>query len=194
MDGQLQVLLLLAIVIVAVFVVITTGVHIVRPGEIGFLYRRGKFLKHFGPAFVFGTPVISKMYRLNVKTLHILFEHPVSKVRDVGTTLNLKTEMTLDIADPSRVPIRDENLGAEVRRLASDAFEKTVSRMRSEEDRNDPSTIAKELRTSLNEAIERIGLRVAYLKVGEHEDDPPVGKLAGAKIPSWDDLSRTYET
>lgn len=194
MDGQLQILLLLVIVIVTVFVVITTGVHIVRPGEIGFLYRRGKFLRHFGPAFVFGPPVISKMYRLNVKTLHIQFEPPMSKARNGGAILNLKTEMTLDIANPSRVPVRDQNLAAEVRRLTSDAFEKTVSRMRSEENHNDPSTIAKELRTNLNEAVERIGLRVTYLKVGEHQDGPPVDKFAGAKIPSWDDLSSKYGT
>ena len=46
-------LLLTVIMIVIAIAIITTGIHIVKPGEIGFLYRGRKCLRHFGPAFVF---------------------------------------------------------------------------------------------------------------------------------------------
>jgi len=194
MDAQSLSLLIVVVVIVVVLAVMTTGVHIVRPGEIGFLYRRNKFLRLSGPALVFGPPFIGKMYRLNAKTLRILLERPAVKMMNEGTALNLKTEVTLDIVDPSMVPIRNGDLGAEVKRLASDAFKETISRMRSREDHNDPSAFAKELGNNLNRAVEKMGFRVASVKVGDHRQVSGIGELENAEIPSWDDMSRRLKS
>lgn len=194
MDAQSLSLLLLVVVIVVVLAVMTTGIHIVRPGEIGFLYRRDKFLRLSGPALVFGPPIIGKMYRLNVKTLHILLEHPAVKMMSGGATLNLKTEVTLDIANPSTVPIRSGDLGAEMKRQVSDAFEETISRMRSGENLNDPSAFAEELSSRLNRAVGKLGVRVASVKVGDHSQVSAISEFENARIPSWDDLSRRLES
>jgi hypothetical protein len=50
--------------------------------------------------------------------------------------------------------------------------------------------IAEETRVGLNKSFESMGLRVKSVKVGERHFDAPIGGLAGARIPSWDDVSR----
>jgi len=187
-------LLVTFVMIIVVTAVISTGIHIVKPGEIGFLYKRKKFLNYFRPGFIFGPPIVSRMYRLDATTLHILLKPPALKMRDEGEIRNLETEVMFDIADPSRVPIRSKGLGEEIRTLASSIFEETIPRMRSREHRDDAGAIAKELMICLNREVDKMGFRVAAVRVGNHLESSAVSKFDKAQILSWDDLSRKYAT
>jgi regulator of protease activity HflC (stomatin/prohibitin superfamily) len=172
-------LLLTVIMIVVVIAIITTGIHIVKPGEIGFLYRGRKCLRHFGPAFVFSTPIVSKMYKVKTESFHILFEPP-----------NPRIEALLEIANPSRVPIAVKDLDSEIRNLASDTVRGRFTQMNAAMNRADFVVDAEELTLRLNKSFEKMGLRVSSVKVGEHEYTSPIDELAGAKILNWDDFSR----
>jgi len=190
MEYALLVLLLVMVIICVVLGIMTTGIHIVRKGEIGFLYRGERFLRQFGPSFVVGPPIIGKMYRLDERALRITFG-PSSPGRTYeGSAKNPRTEITLGIADPPRVPIRNADLSGEIRELVSETYRRATSRTRSWEEGNNPRELARELRTDLDRVLGKIGLRVTSLKVGDFLYDSTSTGLEGAGIPTWEDLSR----
>ncbi len=176
MDSGVALLLTVTMIVIAI---ITTGIHIVKPGEIGILYRGRKCLRHFGPSFVFSTPIVSKMYIVKAESFHIVFEPP-----------NPRVEVLLEIADPSRVPIAVKDLDFEIRNVATGTVRGRLTQTNAAMNRADLVVDAEELTLRLNKSFEKMGLRVGSVKVGEHEYTSPVDELAGAKILNWDDTSR----
>ena len=172
-------LLVTLVMIVVVVAILTTGVHIVKPGEIGFVYRGRKFLRHSGPAFLMGPPIISKIYRMKAESLHIVFE-----------SSSPRTEVLLGIADPSRVPVTVEGLDSEIRNLSSKTIKEVLSRRKAGGNGTDLEVVAEEMRLGLNKSFENMGLSVNSVKVGDRHFGSPISESAGAKIPSWDDVSR----
>jgi regulator of protease activity HflC (stomatin/prohibitin superfamily) len=172
-------LLITIMVIMAVVTLLTTGVRVVKPGEIGFVYRGRKFLRHIGPAFVIAPPIIGKVYRMRVESLHAVFE-----------SLEPRTEILLDIANPSRVPITAQDLDSEIKDSTSKAVREVLSRTKSAGSQPDLKTLAEELKLRLDKSLETLGLRVKSIIVGNHSFDYPVNERSVTGIPDWDSLSR----
>jgi regulator of protease activity HflC (stomatin/prohibitin superfamily) len=177
MDDGVTLLVTLVMVIV-VTGILTTGIHIVKPGEIGFMYRGRKFLRHSGPAFLMGPPIIGKIYRMKAESLHIVFESSSPRM-----------EILLGIADPSRVPITTQDLDSEIKDSTSKAVREVLSRTKSAGSQPDLKTLAEELKLRLDKSLEILGLRVRSIIVGGHSFDYPVNERSVIGIPDWDSLS-----
>ena len=162
------VLLITIMMIMVTIAVLTTGIHIIRPGEIGLIYRGKKFLRHSGPAFVMGPPIIGKVYRIKAKSLHIMFESPTSSSPSM--------EILLYIADPSRIPTTVKDLDSEIRGLASVAVNEARSRINAAGNPTDYAAVAEKMRLRLDKSFEKIGLKVSIIKVGERQYIPTIGE------------------
>lgn len=154
MDTDL-VLLLLVVAIAAVFALMATMIHIVKPGEIGFVYRRGTFLRLIEPGhLVMAAPIIFKVHRMKTESLHIVVDSSAHRA-----------ELQLGISDPSRVPVTVEEVESETRNKASELVLKSLSRYGSDKNHLDTTAAAEEIENRLNTILRDIGFKVVYLKV-----------------------------
>lgn len=147
-------LMLLMLLIAAVFALVLTMTHIIRPGEIGFIYRRGTFLRLIGPSLNMAMPVIFKIYRMKTESLQIAVESSTHRA-----------ELQLGIADPSRVPVTVGDVESETRNRASEVVLKTFSRYSSDKKYLDTTASIEEIEDRLNKSLRDIGLEVVRLKV-----------------------------
>lgn len=176
-----MVLLILFVVIVAVFALMATGIHIIRPGEIGFIYRRGRFLRLVQPGLAIAIPIILRVHRMRTESLNIVVESSAHRA-----------ELQLGIADPSRVPITVDDMDSEIRDLASGVILKAPSLQDSNKNGKDQRDIAEDLKRRLDEAFKDMGLVVKSLRVGEYTVETHQNDMAAAGIPDWNDVSRRY--
>ena len=152
MDTGLVLLTLL--LIAAVFALMMTMAHIIRPGEIGFIYRRGAFLRLIEPGFLMAMPVIFRIYRMKTESLQIEVESSAHRA-----------ELQLGIADPSRVPVTVGDVESETRNRASEVVLKTFSRYSSDKKYLDTTAAVEEIEDRLNKSLRDMGLEVVRLKV-----------------------------
>jgi regulator of protease activity HflC (stomatin/prohibitin superfamily) len=150
-----SVLLILFVAIAAVFTLMATMIHIVRPGEIGFVYRRGTFLRLIEPGrLVMVAPIIFRIHRMKTESLHIVVESSAHRA-----------QLQLGIADPSRVPVTVEEVESETRNRASELVLRSLSRYGSDKNHLDTTAAAKEIENRLNTILRDIGLKVESLKM-----------------------------
>ncbi|MCJ7562886.1 MAG: hypothetical protein MUO84_07765 [Thermoplasmata archaeon] len=188
MDTLVAILVTITMVVVVLFILIT-GIHIIRPGQIGFLYRGKTFIRDFGPSIVFGPPLISRMYKINRgEVLHFILDSSSTGGRRARTTPGFEIEVTLDITDPSKVPVLKGDLKLEAHGIVSRAMEKAISHIERESETQDQAAIARELRIVLEKSLKVIGLRPAYIRAGNHKETTSINPLATARVPLWDDL------
>ena len=146
---------MLLVAIAAVFAVMATMIHIVKPGEIGFVYRRGTFLRLIEPGhLIMIAPIIYKVHRMKTESLHVVVDSSTHRV-----------ELQLGIADPSRIPVTTKEVESETRSKASELVLKSLSRYGSDKNRLDTTAAAEEMKDGLNTILKDIGLRVEHLKV-----------------------------
>ena len=153
------------LLIAAVFALMMTMAHIIRPGEIGFIYRRGSFLRLIEPGFLMAMPVIFKVYRMKTESLQIVVESSVHRA-----------ELQLGIADPSRVPVAVGEVESEARNRASETVLKTLSRYSSNKKHLDLTAAVEETENRLNRSLRDIGLKVVHLKVERLPEKRPWGR------------------
>ena len=157
-----SVLLILFVAIAAVGALMATMIHIVKPGEIGLVYRRGAFLRLIKPGhIVMAMPIIFKVHRVKTESLRI-----VVKSSTYGA------ELRLGIADPSRVPVPVGEAGLETRNKASELVQKSLSRYGSDKDRLD-TTAAEEIENRLDTILRDEGLKVESLKIERLSEKRP---------------------
>ena len=150
------------VMILVVTAILTTGIHIIRPGEIGFIYRGRKFLRHTGPAFVFGPPIIGRVYRVKVESLLIVVESSVPRA-----------EIQLGIADPSKVPMWAKKIESEIKTQVADLTLKALSRYGSDKSHLDTVAAAEDIKNRLDASVKDLGLTVVDLKLGEVSEKGP---------------------
>ena len=146
--------LLMLLLIAAVFALMMTMTHIIRPGEIGFIYRRGTFLRFVGPSLNIAMPVIFKIYRMKTESLQIEVESSTHRAK-----------LQLGIADPSRVPVTVGDVESDARNRASEVVLKTFSRYSSDKKYLDTTAAVEEIEDRLSKSLRDIGLEVVRLKV-----------------------------
>ena len=155
-------LLILLLAIVVVFALLTTGIRVVRPGEIGFVYRGRTFLRHTGPAFVFGPPIIGRVYRVKEESLQIVVESSVPR-----------TEIQLGIVDPTKVPMWAKELESEIRTKVSDIVLKALSRYGDSRSHLDTVAVAEEIKNELDMSVRELGLTIMYVRLGDSSEKKP---------------------
>jgi len=155
MDGFVVILIS---VIIAVFAVLTTGVRIVKPGEVGFVYRGRRFIGFTGPAFVFAPPVVGRVYRMKEESLNIIVELSVPK-----------TEVLLEIANPSIFPIAEEDVLTKIRSEVSESVLRILSQRGADDRSLDLSVAAEDIRKKLNTSFLEAGVIVKRVKVGGYK-------------------------
>lgn len=148
------VLLILFVAIVVVSALMMTGIRIIRPDEIGFIYRRGRFLRLVQPGLIIAIPIILKVRRMKTESLNIVVESSANRA-----------ELQLGIADPSRVPVTAEEIGSEAGNRASELLTKALSRYSSGNDHLDAAAAAKEIENRLDTPLRDIGLKVVDLRI-----------------------------
>ena len=161
MDTSLELLILL-VTIVVVFALLTTGIRIVRPGEIGFIYRGRTFLRHTGPALVFAPPIIGRVYRVKEESLHIVVESSVPR-----------TEIQLGIADPSKVPMWAKEIESEIKTKVSNHVLKALSRYGYSRNHLDPGAAAEDIKNRLDMSVKNLGLTIVSVRLGEIPEKRP---------------------
>lgn len=171
------------VVMTLTFATLMTGVHVVRPGEIGFVYRGRKFLGHTGPAFVLATPIIGRVYRMKAESLHVLVESSVPE-----------TEILLEIADHSRFPIAEKDVDSEIRSRTSESVLEALSRQDTDGGFWDARTSAEDIRNRLNTSFKEMGLVVKYVRLGDHTLEVLDSSLARARILDFEDAVRRLES
>jgi len=153
MDG----FVVLLIPVIVVTAILTTGIRIVKPGEVGFVYRGRRFVGFTGPAFVFAPPVVGRVYRMKEESLHIVVESSVPK-----------TEVLLEIANPSIFPITEEGVLTKIRNQVSESVLKILSHRGADDKSQEDRTAADDIRNGLTSSFREIGLIVKRVKVGNH--------------------------
>ena len=161
MDTGLELLILL-VTIVVVLALLTTGIRIVRPGEIGFIYRGRTFLRHTGPAFIFAPPIIGRVYRVKEESLHIVVESSTPR-----------TEIQLGIADPSKVPMWAKEIESEIRTEVSDLVLKALSRYGSGKSHLNTEATAEDIKSKLDMSVRNLGLTIVSVRLGEISEKRP---------------------
>jgi hypothetical protein len=162
MDAS-SLLLMLLVAIAAASALMATMIHLVRPGEIGFVYRRGTFLRLIEPGhLVMVAPIIFKIHRMKTESLHIVVESSAHRA-----------ELQLGIADPSRVPVTVEEVESETRKKASELVLRSLSRYGSDKNHLDTTAAAKGIENRLNTILMDIGLKVDSLKMEPLSEERP---------------------
>ena len=161
MDTGLTLQMLL-VAIAAAFALMATMIHIIKPGEIGFVYRRGTFFRLVEPSHIIMiAPIIYKVHRIKTESLHVVVDSSAHRA-----------ELQLGIADPSRVPVPVGEAELETRNKASELVQKSLSRYGSDKDRLD-TTAAEEIENRLNTILRDVGLKVERLRVERLSEKRP---------------------
>ncbi len=168
--GTIFLLLLLTIIVVYI---IARGITIIRPWEVGIYIRLGKFVGILRPGVNWVPPFISRVYRIDLRTQVADVPRQDVITRD-NSPVSVDAIVYYRVIDPKKAFFEVTNYRTAIIALAQTTLRSVIGDMELDEILYNRAAINNKLRTILDEATDKWGVRVETVEIREVEPSPRV--------------------
>lgn len=167
---------LLVLVIIAVFVILTTGIRIVRPYEQAIYMRLGRYMRVLNQGFNYVSPLINEVVKIDLRTQVLDVPRQEVITKDNSPT-NVDAIIYIKVIDPSKAFFQVTNYRTATIYLAQTTLRSVIGGMELDEILSNRETINLHLRDVLDEATDKWGVKVEAVEIREVD---PAGKVKDA--------------
>ncbi len=164
------------LILIAVVVILITGVYIIQPYEQGLLIVLGNYRKRLNPGFNFVPPLISRVVKLDLRTQTLDVPRQEVITKDNSPT-NVDAIIYVKVIDPSKAYFEVQNYKMATIYLAQTTLRSLIGDMELDEILYNRDKINTHLRDILDEATDKWGVKVEAVEIREVD---PVGPVKAA--------------
>lgn len=164
---------LVMIAIIAILLILSSGIRIIRPYEQGIYMRLGKFIRILNSGFNYVTPLISEVVKLDLRTQVLDVPRQEVITKDNSPT-NVDAIIYTKVIDPKKAFFEVQNYRAATVYLAQTTLRSIIGDMELDEILSNRERINVHLRDVLDEATDKWGVRVENVEIREVDPAPKV--------------------
>lgn len=164
---------LVMIAIIAILLILSSGIRIIRPYEQGIYMRLGKFIRILNSGFNYVTPLISEVVKLDLRTQVLDVPRQEVITKDNSPT-NVDAIIYTKVIDPKKAFFEVQNFRAATVYLAQTTLRSIIGDMELDEILSNRERINVHLRDVLDEATDKWGVRVENVEIREVDPAPKV--------------------
>ncbi|MGE0878073.1 MAG: SPFH domain-containing protein [Acidimicrobiia bacterium] len=161
----------LAVVVVVLFIVIVSGVRIVRPYQRGIVERLGKYKETVDPGLRIIVPIIETIRLVDMRE-QVIDVPPQEVITKDNVVVSVDAVIYYEPTDPQRLVYNVANFILAITKLAQTNLRNTVGDMQLDEALTSRDTINTHLREILDDATDTWGVRVKRVEI-QRIDPPP---------------------
>ncbi len=156
-------------------ILIALGIRVIRPWEVGIYIRLGRFVGILRPGLHWVPPYISSVYRIDLRTQVVDVPKQEVITRD-NSPVTVDAVIYYRVVDPKKAFFEVANYRMAVVALAQTTLRSVIGDMELDEILYNRAAINARLRTILDEATDKWGVRVESVEIREVEPSPTVKK------------------
>ncbi len=160
---------------VVIALIMALGVRVIRPWEVGIYIRLGRFIGILSPGLHWVPPLISNVYRIDLRTQVIDVPRQEVITRDNSPT-TVDAVVYIRVVDPKKAFFEVANYKLAVIALAQTTLRSVIGDMELDEILYNRAAINNKLRKILDEATDKWGVRVESVEIREVDPSPRVKK------------------
>jgi len=173
MADEIVVAVLLIFVIIAVLIMLTSGIKIVQPYEQGIYMRLGRFVRVLGSGFHFVTPLVNVVVKLDLRTQVLDVPRQEVITKDNSPT-NVDAVIYIKVIDPKKSFFEVQNYRIATVYLAQTTLRSRIGDMVLDEVLSNREQINLALRDVLDRETDKWGVKVEAVEIREVDPSPAV--------------------
>ncbi|MFN2425084.1 MAG: slipin family protein [Candidatus Binatia bacterium] len=167
------------VVVVALLLLVASGVKVIREYERAVVLRLGRLVPYRGPGIIFVIPGIEKMLRIDMRTVTMDVPGQDVITRD-NVSVKVNAVLYFRVVEPSRAVIDVENFLYATSQLAQTTLRSVCGQAELDELLSDRERINTQIQTILDEATDPWGIKVVAIEL-KHIDLPQEMQRAMAR-------------
>ena len=167
------------IVVVALLLVVTSGIKIMREYERAVVLRLGRLVPYRGPGIIFVIPGIEKMIRVDMRTVTMDVPSQDVITRD-NVSVKVNAVVYFRVVEPSRAVIEVENYLYATSQLAQTTLRSVCGQAELDQLLSDREKINSKIQAILDESTDPWGIKVVTVEL-KHIDLPQEMQRAMAR-------------
>ena len=156
---------------ILLFLVLASGVKIIRPWQQGLVERLGKYHATADPGLRLIVPFVDKLLRVDMRE-QVVDVPPQEVITSDNVVVSVDAVVYLEATDPRRLIYNVSNFMLAITKLAQTNLRNVVGDMQLDEALTSRDNINTKLRTILDEATDKWGTRVVRVEI-QRIDPPP---------------------
>jgi regulator of protease activity HflC (stomatin/prohibitin superfamily) len=173
-DVTLEIIIgLLILAIVAVIVIVTSGVKIVQPYQQAVYMRLGSYVRILDQGMNFVTPLINTVVKIDLRT-HVLDVPRQEVITKDNSPVNVDAVIYIKVIDPKKAFFQVTDYRAATIYLAQTTLRSVIGDMELDEILSNREKINLHLRDKLDEATDKWGVKVEAVEIREVDPAPKV--------------------
>ncbi len=168
-------ILLLILLTALIVYLIARGIVVVRPWEVGIYIRLGRFVGILRPGVHWVPPHISSIHRIDLRTQVVDIPRQDVITRD-NSPVTVDAIVYFRVVDPKKAFFEVTDYRSAIIALAQTTLRSVIGDMELDEILYNRAAINSKLRTILDEATDKWGVRVETVEIREVEPSPRVKK------------------
>jgi regulator of protease activity HflC (stomatin/prohibitin superfamily) len=170
---EILIAILLIFVIIAVLIMLTSGIKIIQPYEQGIYMRLGRFVRVLGSGFHVVSPLINQVVKIDLRTQVLDIPRQEVITKDNSPT-NVDAVIYIKIIDPKRVFFEVQNYRVATVYLAQTTLRSRIGDMVLDEVLSNREKINLMLRDVLDKETDKWGVKVEAVEIREVDPSPAV--------------------
>ena len=164
---------LLMLVIVAVIVILVSGVKIVKPYEQAIYMRLGRYVRILDQGFNMVTPMVNEVVKLDLRT-QVLDVPRQEVITKDNSPVNVDAVIYIKVIDPTKAFFQVTNYRTATIYLAQTTLRSIIGEMELDEILSSRESINLQLRDILDESTDKWGVKVEAVEIREVDPAPKV--------------------
>jgi len=160
----------LSVIVVALLLLVASGVKIMREYERAVVLRLGRLVPHRGPGIIFVIPGIEKMMRIDMRTITMDIPSQDVITRD-NVSVKVNAVLYFRVVDPSKAIIEVENYLYATSQLAQTTLRSVCGQAELDQLLAERDRINEQIQAILDEQTDPWGIKVVSVEV-KHIDLP----------------------
>lgn len=167
------------VVVVAVLLLLASGVNVMREYERAVVLRLGRLVPYRGPGIIFVIPGVEKMLRVDMRTVTMDVPSQDVITRD-NVSVKVNAVLYFRVVEPSRAVIEVENFLYATSQLAQTTLRSVCGQAELDQLLSDRERLNEQIQTILDEATDPWGIKVVAIEL-KHIDLPQEMQRAMAR-------------
>lgn len=165
------VVVIVAFLAIFMFLVLASGVKIIRPWQQGLVERLGKYHATADPGLRLIVPFVDKLLRVDMRE-QVVDVPPQEVITSDNVVVSVDAVVYFEATDPRRLVYNVSNFMLAITKLAQTNLRNVIGDMQLDDALTSRETINTKLRTILDEATDKWGTRVVRVEI-QRIDPPP---------------------
>jgi regulator of protease activity HflC (stomatin/prohibitin superfamily) len=170
---EVLIAILLIFIIIAVLIILTSGIKIIQPYEQGIYMRLGRFVRVLGSGFHVVSPLINQVVKIDLRTQVLDIPRQEVITKDNSPT-NVDAVIYIKIIDPKRSYFEVQNYRVATVYLAQTTLRSRIGDMVLDEVLSNREKINLMLRDVLDKETDKWGVKVEAVEIREVDPSPAV--------------------